>query len=176
MAHKAQSEFCNRMKAQFPDMFTGNTILDVGSLDINGNNRQFFTDIKKYVGLDLGAGKNVDVISPAHLYNGVQEFDAVISTECFEHDKHYRASIKKMYDLLLPNGMMLITIAGEGRKEHGTARTEPKSSPFTNDYYKNITAKDFVEVLDLETDFSYWELSYDREPKDIRFFGIKNFK
>jgi SAM-dependent methyltransferase len=176
MAHEAQRVYCNKLKAEFPDLFTGNTILDVGSLDINGNNRQFFTEIKKYIGVDLGAGNNVDIVCPIHEYQGEQEFDVVISTECFEHDKHWKKSMRKMYDLLLPNGAMIITAAGFGRVEHGTKKSCPEAAPFTHSYYRNVRAKDLLSVFDVDKEFSYWEISYEGDAKDIRFFGIKNFK
>jgi hypothetical protein len=44
MAHQAQQDFCNSVRQLFPDHFRGKTVLDVGSLDINGNNRYLFTD------------------------------------------------------------------------------------------------------------------------------------
>ncbi len=172
MSHKAQQNFCNKIKNQYPNLFKNKDILDVGSMDINGNNKIFFED-SKYIGLDIGAGNNVDVICPIHKYEPGKLFDVVMSTECFEHDVHWKESIRRMYDLLKLDGMLLLTIAGEHRPEHGTKRTSPGDSPYTTDYYKNITAKDFISLFDLEDEFLVWELSYDSISCDIRFFGIK---
>ena len=81
MAHPQQQEFCKRMSDLFPQYFTGKKVLDIGSLDINGNNRFFLTNCN-YIGLDVGEGPNVDVIQVAHLYDAPDEqFDLIISTE-----------------------------------------------------------------------------------------------
>ncbi len=66
---------------------------------------------------------------------------------------------------------MLITCAGEGRKEHGTHNNHPGDSPGTNDYYKNISTKMFAEVLpaNLFTDYHLVRNGF-----DLQFFGIKN--
>lgn len=174
MSHKAQQDFCYKIKKQYPYLFSGKTILDVGSLDINGNNQIFFDKIKSYIGLDIGPGPNVDIVMPIHLFLPNDRFDVVMSTECFEHDKHWEDSIRRMYELTKENGMMLLTIAGKYRPVHGTTETSPPDSPFTNDYYRNITAEDFLSLFELEDQFVIWELSYDGVSKDIRFFGIKS--
>lgn len=173
MSHLAQQNFCNQKRQQYPSLFKGRNILDVGSMDINGNNRQFFEDIQSYVGLDLGPGNNVDVQCSIHEYNPEKSFDVVISTECFEHDKNWKEGIRRMYELLCPGGMMILTIAGKHRPEHGTTATSPADSPYTTDYYRNITVKDLTELFDLEEEFLICDVSYDHIARDTRFFGIK---
>ena len=60
-------------------------VLDIGSLDINGNNQYLFEDCQ-YTGIDVGVGKNVDIVSKAHeLKMPSGTYDTIISTECFEH-------------------------------------------------------------------------------------------
>jgi SAM-dependent methyltransferase len=62
-------------------------ILDVGSMDINGSQREFFMD-HEYVGLDLTEGKNVDVVGGEYQYPFKDEaFDVVISNQTMEHVK-----------------------------------------------------------------------------------------
>lgn len=67
MAHKEQFSYCEKILRRFPHLFVGKSVLDVGSLDINGNNRWIFTDCE-YVGIDLGEGDNVDVVCRAKDY------------------------------------------------------------------------------------------------------------
>jgi hypothetical protein len=59
MAHVEQREFFEKMRDSFPDAFTGVSVLEVGSLNINGTVRDFF-DAKEYVGVDLIEGPGVD--------------------------------------------------------------------------------------------------------------------
>lgn len=57
MAHPAQWHYCESVRQRFPDQFRNARVLDVGSLDINGSNRPFFTNCI-YTGLDIGPGSN----------------------------------------------------------------------------------------------------------------------
>ena len=81
-------------------------ILDVGSGDINGNNRLYFHKDAAYVGCDVYPGKNVTVVSPCHkLTYSDKMFDVIISSECFEHDMHYRDSVAAIYRMLKDGGI-----------------------------------------------------------------------
>ena len=166
--HKSQIDFCLSTKRKFPEYFKGLT-LDVGSLDINGSNRSMFVK-GSYIGLDLGRGANVDVICPIHEYKPGFLFDCVISTEMLEHDRHYKESLKSMFDLLRVGGLLLLTAAANERKEHGTYRTNRKSSPFTLDYYKNVTREMIMGSLDMR---KFKEFSLIIDETDLQFWRIK---
>jgi len=68
MAHPQQTEFCNRVRLMFPQHFNNVVVLDIGAMDINGNNRIHFTN-SKYIGIDIGAGMNVDIVCSGHIYD-----------------------------------------------------------------------------------------------------------
>jgi len=188
MAHEEQIWYCESIRDKFPGNFKNKIVLDVGSLDINGNNKYLFTNCD-YIGLDVGPGPNVDIVSPCHLYEKEDEtFDTIISTNCFEHDMHWRESFKKIVKLLKPNGMFLFSCAAPGMIEHGTFRTTPENSPLTTqigeewgNYYRNISEKDLREVLNLEEIFQKYmvdehheiQLNPLRSLNDLYFFGIK---
>ncbi len=71
-------------------------VLDVGALDLNGNNKILFEGCA-YTGIDIGEGPNVDVVSVAHEYPAPSEsFDVIISTECLEHDRHYPETLRNI--------------------------------------------------------------------------------
>ena len=167
--HTQVRTYFRSVKNRFPSYFKSVTVLDCGSLDINGNNREFFIR-SEYIGIDIVKGKNVDIVTKVHNYKPNRVFDIVISSEMLEHDKNYKDSLKRMYDLTKPNGMLLFTAAGFGRKEHGTTRTSPQDSPLTNDYYKNVTISMLDNALDF-SNFKWYEVSYVLH--DIRFAGIK---
>lgn len=59
-------------------------VLDMGSMDINGNYRGLFPG-GEYVGADIRPGKNVDVIVGTPEWSGLLPFDAVISGQTLEH-------------------------------------------------------------------------------------------
>jgi hypothetical protein len=169
MAHAEQIEFCLQVKQRFPEYFTASMVLDVGSLDVNGNNRYLFSACH-YIGIDLGIGPNVDVVKPVHEYKPGVLFDVVISTEMIEHDQHLDKSLPAMFALLRPGGLMIVTGAYTGRSEHGTELRSPGDSPFTNSYYRIVPL--YMLRRYLPTDgFSDWEISIKNH--DIRFWGIK---
>ena len=115
-------------------------VLEIGSKDINGNNRQFLDSKVQYRGLDLSEGKNVDIVSHFVDYFKKTEcdYDLIISTEALEHDKRWFETLQVLAQNNNSEWTAIITAAGMDRKEHGTTRSLPKDSPDTNDYYGNI--------------------------------------
>ncbi len=179
MAHGRQQDFCKKAKQRFPDYFKNVSVLDIGSLDINGNNHYLFEQYS-YTGLDLASGRNVSYIGMAHLFHSIQQFDLIVSTECFEHDQYWQLSLKNICDnLLKQGGFFLMTCATTGRPEHGTRRTTVSDSPFTTtidgwgDYYQNLTEADFRSVIDFNAVFDFYGFSTDEESHDLYFWGIK---
>lgn len=175
MAHLAQIYFCENVKKQFSNHFKNVSVLDIGALDINGNNRYLFENYT-YVGVDLGVGPNVDVVSRGHLYKSDQLFDVVISTECFEHDEYYDLTIKNMYKLLKSGGIFLFTCAAPGRPEHGTLKSSSEAAPFVcelHDYYKNLSEIDIRKVIHVDNLFSKYDFFQRDDVQDLYFYGIK---
>jgi len=179
MAHQEQIDFCTSVKAIYPKYFKGVKVLDIGSLDINGNNRYLFDDCD-YTGIDIGAGPNVDQVVSGHEFKSDTQFDVIISTECFEHDKHYAETLRNAYSLLKSGGLLLFSCAAPGRPEHGTVATSPKDSPFTTDYYKNLSEMDIIAAFTFMGGNSMEDLFIERNyqtrtefPQDLYFYGIK---
>lgn len=179
MAHAAQRQYLESVKKLHPTLFNNVSVLDVGSCDINGNNRGFFT-LTDYTGVDVYPGPNVDVVSPIHEWEEEKLFDVVISTECLEHDMHYSKSLLAMVSRLKPGGLFVMTCATTGRAEHGTLRTSKQDSMTTKladvewgNYYKNLTEEHIREVLDIESIFSSYQFSVHNGHKDLYFWGVK---
>jgi len=176
VAHPAQREYFKTVKARFTEMFRKRIILDVGSLDINGNNRWLFDDCI-YLGIDVGPGNNVDVVTPIHEFNPLMQYDVVISSECFEHDIYWKQSLPRCVELTKPGGLFTFTCAGSGRPKHGTRDSDggyasPNTCDKWNDYYQNITISDVVGCVDLEY-FSECSFVVNNQDKDLYFYGIK---
>jgi len=179
MAHPEQRKFCESVRDKYPHLFMNKNVLDVGSLDINGNNRFLFQDCH-YLGIDVGEGKNVDIVVMAHDFSAPDNaYDVIVSTECFEHDMYYDKSIKNIVRMLKPGGIFLFTCASTGRPEHGTRNTSPENAPllsqFTDwgNYYKNLTEEDIRQVIDVDQIFSEYYFEYEPTAFDLYFYGIK---
>lgn len=177
MAHPEQQRFMLSVKSIYPQYFDSVRVLDIGSLNINGDNRYLFTNYE-YLGIDLGVGKNVDVICRGHEYKDSKLFDTIISTECFEHDEYWILTVLNAISLLKPGGMFTFTCAADGRQEHGTKRTSPSDSPFTSlldvDYYHNLSEDEFRQNIHLDKYFSKYYINQVKTwPQDLYFWGIK---
>lgn len=176
MAHPQQAEFCKSVKKRFPHLFENTSVLDIGSLDINGNNRYLFNN-SQYIGIDVGDGKNVDYVCRGHEFKPNKQYGVVISTECFEHDQHWRETIMNCIHLTKSGGIFLFTCATTGRNEHGTSRTTPQDAPLShgifNDYYMNLTEEDICSIPYFLNNWDVMEFSTNKYTKDLYFFGIK---
>jgi SAM-dependent methyltransferase len=177
MAHIEQQNYLTSIKNRFPAFFKGVKVLDIGSLDINGNNRYLFDDYT-YTGIDIGEGANVDIVCRGHEFKSEYKFDVVISSECFEHDEYWDKTILNAINLLDVGGLLIFTCATDGRAEHGTQRTSPQCSPFTsrleNDYYMNLNENLIRAKIDIEKHFSVFEFQTNTLGMcDLYFFGFK---
>ena len=191
MSHPQQRQFCRQVRKKYPNHFRCAKVADVGSLDINGNNRTLCRKCY-YTGIDVFPGRNVDMVGPAHEMlpkacatltvavnehyrrrtDGAVLFDTIISTEALEHDKYLPETLQAMYDNLRPGGLLLITAAGDGRAEHGTTEFRPQDSPGTVDYYRNVSNELFAQVLRPDM-FEVYHLAQDKGNYDLQFYGIK---
>lgn len=175
MAHESQRNFIIQTKSKFPSSFDYVKVLEVGSGNINGTVRDFFTNAKTYIGLDLAPGNCVDIVCSGHLYDTTKIFDISISTECFEHDPNWKATFLNMIRLTKPEGLVVFTCASYNRPEHGTKRTSPQdslSSDFS-DYYMNLGKKEFEEAFNMNELFTQYHFEEHESPSDLYFWGLK---
>ncbi|ALH23085.1 Multiple type acyltransferase domains containing protein [Chrysochromulina ericina virus CeV-01B] len=178
--HIQARNFTIFVKDILPFYFKNKNILDVGAGDINGNNQFLFEDCI-YQANDVVEVQNITHVSKTKdLPFENNSFDTIISTECFEHDPEWEQSLKKIYEMLKPNGLFCFTCASTNRPEHGTRRTSPSCSYGTignledmQDYYKNLTQYDINNVLKLKELFSTWDIYYNYISHDLYFIGIK---
>lgn len=148
MAHREQSEYVAGVRLQYPHHFFNCTVLEIGSLNINGTVRDYFTGCN-YIGIDLGGGPCVDmVIHAADMPSKYdRSFQTIITCEALEHDRHWQKTLVRAAQMLDSKGILIGTCAGRYRPEHGTKTCHPGSSPFTLDYYGNISPAHLSNVL-----------------------------
>ena len=175
--HREQFDFVQSVRQKHPYYFQNKFVLEIGSLNLNGSVRQLFNNCN-YIGIDVGPGKDVDIVCMGHEYNAPDNsFDMVLSCETLEHDPHWKLTFKKMIDLCKPGGLVLMTCATTGRQEHGTIFREPQSSPNTVqigwNHYKNLTEDDIRKICDLDNLFYFYYFLTNTKSCDLYFYGIK---
>lgn len=177
MAHPEQRNFIESVKAEYNEFFINKKVLEVGSLNINGSARDFFTDCD-YTGIDVGLGNGVDIVAQGQEYNASDEsFDTVISCECFEHNPYWLETFLNMIRMCKRGGLVFFTCATTGRQEHGTTASNPTDSPLTSEigweFYKNLTEENFTSVIDFKQHFKHYVFSVNNHSSDLYFYGLK---
>lgn len=176
MSHPEQLAFFAAVAAANVSLVVGASVLEIGSYDVNGSIRKLFGSADQYIGVDLCEGPSVDVVSYGHeLDYPAASFDITLSGECFEHDPHWRQTFLNMVRMTRPGGLVAFSCASRGRLEHGTARTDPASSPGTrsvgSDYYRNLGEHDFDDLA-IDTLFQSHKFWYLPGHCDLLFVGI----
>lgn len=175
MAHKEQRDFIDLVQHKWPDNFKNKRVLEVGSLDINGSIRDFFSDCE-YIGLDIAPGKGVDIVCEGQDYDEPDEsFDTACSAECFEHNPYWKETFENMIRMCKKGGLVFFTCATDGRQEHGTTATTPEDSPFTVNwnYYRNLNEGDFRRNFAIDDIFEKSMFFVGTTTHDLYFVGIK---
>ena len=105
-----------------PDMVTGNTVIEVGSYDVNGTVRPIIQGHAptSYLGVDQSAGPCVDLVADVADLPGLYPdgFDLVVSTEMLEHVDDWRASLAALAALVVKGGTLALSTRSPGFPYH----------------------------------------------------------
>ena len=96
-------------------------VLDVGSADVNGNQKDAirtsgFHDLNyEYIGLDMVLHDNVDIVVPygtplSEWPIDENSLDVIVSSSCFEHDDFYWETFAHMSNLLKIGGYIVLIV------------------------------------------------------------------
>jgi len=111
----------------------GKSVLEVGSLNVNGSVRSILEPQgpSQYLGIDMCDGPGVDRICDVQTYAAREgcisladgsfvpaPYDFVISCEMLEHAEDWKGAFRAMCDLLKPGGTLLLTTRGPGFPRH----------------------------------------------------------
>ncbi len=123
-------------------------VLEIGSLNINGSIRQFFSDTKEYIGIDMMKGSCVDKVMEAHdilKVFGKEAFDTVLCLEMLEHDNAPWVTIENMHKILKKGGFLIVSTPTFGFPIH---RYPKDYFRYGEDTFREIIFKD-IEILRL---------------------------
>lgn len=143
--HPAAYDWIYRHHSMLRRKYRGAKILEIGSLNVNGEIRPIFSWASAYVGLDQQAGPNVDVVADATLWDYPdKEFNIVISTEMLEHCRDWPKVVDEIHHTLIPGGVFIQTCACDPRVPHGQYGAQ---NPAEGEWYKNVCPMDLLDVL-----------------------------
>jgi len=93
-------------------------VLDIGSLDVNGNVRELFPE-SEYIGLDMRAGDNVDMVANSHnLPYDDESFDMVVCLEMLEHDDDPFKTASEIRRVVKQDGHIIVCASGIEMHKH----------------------------------------------------------
>lgn len=154
---------------------TPTTILEVGSLNVNGSARSVFqTANTSYIGIDQCEGRDVDIVldgknmfSDPRIVEGM--FDLVICVETLEHDPYFWITIENMKKALKKGGWLIITTPAIMVQKHNYPSDFYR---FFGDTYKTVFFKDMVNVF-VEEYYDPNNKWKDLKPDEIHGYGQK---
>jgi len=128
-------------------------IIDIGSYDVNGSYKQYFShEGWRYRGVDLAAGPNVDIVlqSAYQLPLASQSVDVIVSGQAFEHIEYFWLTWLEMVRVLKPGGYIFLIAPSRGF-EH---RYPQDCWRFYPDAYAALAKYGGLELKEAHTD---WE-------------------
>jgi SAM-dependent methyltransferase len=117
MRHQTR-EFVDKFLEKYGENL--HSVLEVGSMDVNGNVKNNFKEMK-YLGIDIREGSNVDKVMNGHELSKHfprKEFDIVISFDTFEHDDKFWLTMEEMKKVCKTGGWILIGVPGRNCPYH----------------------------------------------------------
>lgn len=91
----------------------GKTVIDIGSLDINGTYRDLFSK-STYIGVDIVEGANVDMIMDSEEWDNLKDIDIVISGQTLEHVEDVPKLMKSIFNVLKSDGIICMIAPSAG--------------------------------------------------------------
>lgn len=94
----------------------GMKVAEIGSQNVNGSIRDFFSDAVDYTGVDFVEGTGVDVVlsDPYKLPFDDNSFDMILSSSCFEHSEFFWLSFLEIIRTLKPGGVFYLNVPSNG--------------------------------------------------------------
>jgi len=145
------------------------TVLEIGSLDINGSVRPLFPHASHYHGLDLVGGAGVDEVADASRWSPPRTYDVVVSAEVLEHAPTWREILTMMWTATAPGGLLLMTCATDPRAPHSAV---DGLDVRPDEHYENVPAR-ALRALVAEWHVDDWSLEWAQDRGDVYLRAAK---
>lgn len=139
-------------------------VVEIGSLYVNGQVRDLFTQAKSYVGVDIRPGNGVDVVADAAIWRPKKPVDTVVCIAVLEHAPEAEAICRATWEMLEHGGVLFLSAPTVGYPAHSWTGAAPEPGEF----YRNPTEADLREWLS-----DYAELRFEVNNGQAMVAGFK---
>lgn len=159
MHHEAR-QYVNRFGTAEPI-----TVVEIGSLDINGTVRGCFPKAKWH-GIDVVEGPAVDEVANGATWTPDEPVDLVVCCEVFEHTRDWRKIVANCANIVKPGGRVVFTAAGPTRLPHSAVDGGLLRD---GEFYANIDPDDLAAAM---SDAGFVDVQIDEHGPDVRATGV----
>jgi SAM-dependent methyltransferase len=155
--HPEAYSFVATHLAQHPVM--GLDVVEIGSFNVNGSVRSLCLAARSYVGVDVRAGPDVDLVCDGAALPADLTADVVLCCEVLEHAPAAHAICAEAFRVLRPCGRFIVTCASDPRAPHGVM-----GGAIGHEFYRNVPPADLRHWLKR---FASIELAWHRDRGDL---------
>ena len=114
--HKSAMNVGGRFFSTYLSQMPNPLVMDIGAQDVRGSLKSVLPAHARYLGVDMVAGKGVDVVidDPYKLPFDDASADVVVSSSCFEHAEFFWLSFLEIMRVLKPNGLVYLNVPSNG--------------------------------------------------------------
>jgi len=117
--HRTAMRNCQRFFDRYGEYLPDSdrvTVIDIGAQNVNGSLREVTPAHFKYVGVDMAAGKGVDIVldDPYSLPLEAESADVVLCSSCFEHSEMFWLLFLEIMRVLKPTGLFYLNVPSNG--------------------------------------------------------------
>jgi len=120
-------------------------IVEIGSLNINGEIRQEFPQAFSYLGIDIVPGPGVDIVADGSIWLPELPADLVLCSGVLEHTAKAEAIVRNAYRMLRPGGTAVILTTCRMRP-HSAVTGEYLTPPY-REYYRNVQGHELLNWM-----------------------------
>lgn len=118
--HAANRAWLHYLSLRYKEYFNDDAkVLEIGSYNVNGSAREYFSKKCEYVGVDREDGPDVDVVMEAQDTEFEEEyFDTLVYMSVFEHDPDWARGFEHNLKWIRPHGLLVVCWGAEGNLPH----------------------------------------------------------